>query len=396
MKTLSADKLKYLLEVVQDLSLARTQEAVSAIVRVASRRLTGSDGATFVLRDGDLCHYADEDAISPLWKGMRFPMSACISGWVMLNRQPTAIKDIYADARIPADAYRPTFVKSLAMVPIRTKEPIGALGNYWASEREISAEELHLAQALADSTSIALENVQLYNELEKKVIQRTAELQAFTYAVSHDLKAPVRGISGFAGALEDEFGPALPAGAREYVGRIRGSSARLTELIEALLKLSQLSRVEFVKRVVNLSEMARQIADELRASDPARRAEVVVQDGLLATGDQAMLRAVLENLIRNAWKFTRHADGGARIEIGCQPGEGRKTIYYVKDNGAGFDASYAGRLFQAFQRLHSTSEFEGTGIGLATVQRIVSRHDGRVWATSEVGKGAQFFFELPG
>jgi serine/threonine protein kinase len=167
-----------LVEVVQQLSLARSLATVQEIVRRSARQLTGADGATFVLRDGDQCHYADEDAISPLWKGQRFPMSACISGWTMLNCQPAVIEDVYADSRIPHDAYRPTFVKSLVMVPIRKLDPIGAIGTYWARKHHASAAEVRLLQALADSTAVALDNVRLFAELEDRVRARTLELEA--------------------------------------------------------------------------------------------------------------------------------------------------------------------------------------------------------------------------
>ena len=170
--------MERLVEVVQRLSLARDLATVMQIVRHAARDLTGADGATFVLREGEQCFYADEDAIAPLWKGRRFALSECISGWVMLHKVPASIKDIYADARIPAQAYRPTFVKSLAMVPIRAAEPLGAIGNYWASEHQPSADELRLLQALADTTAVALENLRVHTELEARVGQRTAALQA--------------------------------------------------------------------------------------------------------------------------------------------------------------------------------------------------------------------------
>ncbi|MBS1191875.1 MAG: diguanylate cyclase protein [Rhodocyclaceae bacterium] len=169
--------MEKLVGVVQELSLARDLETVMAIVRRAARELTGADGATFVLRDGDQCFYAEENAIEPLWKGKRFPMSICISGWVMLNRQSTVIEDIYADPRIPAAAYRPTFVRSLAMVPIRTLDPLGAIGNYWAKPYRPSPEQLKVLQALADTTAVAMENVKIYAELEERVRQRTAELE---------------------------------------------------------------------------------------------------------------------------------------------------------------------------------------------------------------------------
>ncbi len=170
--------MEQLVEVVQRLSMARDLATVMDIVRKAARNLTGADGATFVLRDGNKCFYAEEDAISPLWKGQRFPMNICISGWVMLNRAPAVIEDIYADPRIPADAYRPTFVRSLAMVPIRTMDPIGAIGNYWAQPHNPTAQQVKLLQALADTTAVAMENVRIYEELEQRVRERTSEVSA--------------------------------------------------------------------------------------------------------------------------------------------------------------------------------------------------------------------------
>lgn len=166
-----------LLRAVQELSLARSLPEIQRIVRTAARELTGCDGATFVLRDNGKCYYADEDAIAPLWKGSRFPLEICISGWAMLNRTAAVIPDIYVDNRIPHEAYRPTFVKSLVMVPIRTLDPVGAIGNYWAHERQPTPREISLLQALADSTSIAMENVQIYGELEQRVSDRTAALE---------------------------------------------------------------------------------------------------------------------------------------------------------------------------------------------------------------------------
>lgn len=161
--------MEQLVKVVQELSKARTLDTVMDIVRHAARDLTSADGATFVLRDGGDCYYAEENAISPLWKGKRFPMEKCISGWVMMNAEPAIIEDIYNDPRIPIDAYRPTFVKSLAMVPIRRSAPIGAIGNYWATRHLPTHEELMILQALADTTSVALENAQLYTELEMNI-----------------------------------------------------------------------------------------------------------------------------------------------------------------------------------------------------------------------------------
>jgi diguanylate cyclase (GGDEF)-like protein len=171
------DGMERLVHAVQELSLVRSLPDIQRIVRSSARALTRCDGATFVLRDNGNCYYADEDAIAPLWKGSRFPISSCISGWAMLNHDAAVIPDIYADPRIPHTLYRPTFVKSLVMVPIRKLDPIGAIGNYWAHRHQPSPHQVHLLQALADSASIAMENVQIYSELEQRVRDRTAALE---------------------------------------------------------------------------------------------------------------------------------------------------------------------------------------------------------------------------
>jgi diguanylate cyclase (GGDEF)-like protein len=189
---------------VQELSLARDLEQVQHIVRTTAREMVGSDGATFVLRDDGQCYYADEDAIEPLWKGSRFPMDACISGWSMLNKQPVVIEDIYADDRIPHAAYRPTFVKSLAMVPIRSLDPIGAIGNYWADGHLATADEVKLLQALADATSVAMENVAIYHELEDRVAARTADLaQANAEILALAVTDPLTGLLNRRGFFDE-------------------------------------------------------------------------------------------------------------------------------------------------------------------------------------------------
>lgn len=169
--------MERLLHTVQELSLARSLPEIQRIVRAAARELTGCDGATFVLKDDGMCYYADEDAIEPLRKGMRFPLENCISGWAMANRQAAVIQNIYDDERIPHAAYRPTFVQSLVMVPIRKLDPVGAIGYYWATERQPTDDEVALLQALADATSVAMENVAVYAELEQRVLDRTADLE---------------------------------------------------------------------------------------------------------------------------------------------------------------------------------------------------------------------------
>ncbi len=186
------DKIKLLVNTVQELSLARNVETVTDIVRKAARKLTGADGATFVLKDNNMCFYVDEDAIEPLWKGQRFHMSACISGWSMINKKWAIIEDIYSDDRVPIEAYRPTFVKSLAMVPIRTIDPIGAIGNYWANKHTPSEEEMVMLQSLADITSVSIENVYAYNELK----EQNKTLYDIAFLQSHQVRVPVAQIQG--------------------------------------------------------------------------------------------------------------------------------------------------------------------------------------------------------
>jgi len=229
--------------------------------------------------------------------------------------------------------------------------------------------------------------------------QRTAleaannELESFSYSVSHDLRAPLRHICGFTSLLVEDCGAELDEKAQAYLERIIKSSTKMQELIDGLLSLSRVSRGELNTVSLNLSIYAREIAQELQQAEPERAATFVIPDHLPASADPVLIRSVLQNLFSNAWKYSSKKEA-ALIEFGCEEREGER-VYYLRDNGAGFDMAYAGNLFGVFQRMHPPSEFEGTGIGLATVQRIIRRHGGRIWAESEVGKGATFFFTLP-
>lgn len=236
--------------------------------------------------------------------------------------------------------------------------------------------------------------------LEQRVAERTSELRAtnreldsFCYSVSHDLRAPLRGIGGFAKILVEDYAPQLDETARGYLRRVQSAADRMGELIDDLLKLSRVSREDFNLQTVNVSEIARSIADNLRQCDPGRSAEFHIENGLEAEADPRLLRVLLENLFNNAWKFTSKKPH-ALIEFApASPRDGR-VVFSLRDNGAGFDMEYAGKLFSPFQRLHGMNEFPGTGIGLATVQRIIHRHGGEVWVEAAVAQGATFFFSL--
>ncbi len=686
----SATRLRLLAGTIEKIAAVRDLPSLMAIVRHSVRELTGADGATLVLRDNGHCHYVDEDAIGPLWKGQRFPLESCISGWAMLHAEAVTIEDIYADPRIPHEAYRPTFVKSLAMVPIGRDQPVGAIGCYWARQHFATPEELELQQALADAMSVGLANIDLFQHLEtsrqgaeesatlaresqarlqlvleatneglwdwdlrsgvvyrspryyeligykpetalgdfdffrklvhphdlervlgiidahrqgktsvieydfrlitasgkerwmavkgravgkerwmavkgraverdaqgmalrivgmlmdigsrkaaeaalqesqerlqllidhapaalamfgrdmrylavsrrwiddyslgardlvgqghyeifpeiteawkevhrrglageivrsdedrferadgtvqwlrwevrpwhtvegsvggivifseditervlaqqeilqlnasleRRVAERTAELSlanqeldAFAYAVSHDLRAPLRATLGFSQALIEDFGDKFEGEARFYLDQIGIASRKMENLIEGILALSRSTRGELRRERIDLSALSASIVAELQRAVPERPVSIDIEPGLTASGDPRMIEAMLRNLLGNAWKYSgKAATPAIRVYSGEIDGL-RGTC--IADNGAGFDMAHAGQLFQPFRRLHREDEFPGAGIGLATVQRIVNRHGGEIRVQAAPNAGATFCFSLPG
>ena len=274
-------------------------------------------------------------------------------------------------------------------------------------DKQFTDAEFELAQELAQRAAIAIENARLFratqelNEtLETRVQERTEqlegvvrELEAFSYTVSHDLRAPLRGIDGFANVLSRMYGDALDDNGREYLQRIRSATQRMGQLIDQLLDFSRLSRTEIVKQEVDLTRLARGLAEELQAAHPHRTVELEIKDGMRAHGNPKLLEIVLQNLLNNAFKFTGPSTH-ATVKVGVIHKDD-EDVYYVQDNGVGFDMAHRDMLFAVFRRLHGPHEFDGSGIGLATVKRIVERHGGRVWAESDVGEGATFYFSLP-
>lgn len=388
--------IERLVSVVQQLSDAHDLEAIGAIVRDAARSLTGADGATFVLRDGDQCFYAEENAISPLWKGRRFPMSMCISGWVMMHAESVIIEDIYADPRIPVDAYRPTFVKSMVMVPVRRQSPIAAIGNYWATQRMPTQEEVSILQALADTTSVAIQNAHLYAQLQhqlRALQESNYELARFAWVASHDLQEPLRTITTQVELLERHLQASqLDEKSLRFMHMAAGGARQLQELIEALLVHAQVEKVEDFKPVELSDVLARVQRDMKNALDTAYAS--IKADALpRVQGNEVLLGRVWHNLISNALKF-QEPGNDPDIRIGCAR-SGGEWVFSVQDNGIGIEPEYIQRIFGLFQRLHSKERYPGPGVGLATSKKIIEMHGGHMWAESMPGTGSTFFFTLP-
>jgi PAS domain S-box-containing protein len=252
-----------------------------------------------------------------------------------------------------------------------------------------------IARDILESKRVEGQINDLYEDLERRAQELSAanrELEAFAHSVSHDLRSPLRRIHGFSQALLEDYKDSLDERGKEYLERLHTSSKQATQLIDDLLVLSRITRAEMRRQRVDLSAIAEATASELQKTTPERQVKISIQEGMTAKGDSHLLQVLLANLLDNAWKFTSH-QAASRIEFGTMRTRGR-NVFYVRDNGAGFDMAYADKLFGPFQRLHSQAEFPGTGIGLATVQRIVFRHGGQIWAEGEEGKGATFYFTL--
>jgi len=282
--------------------------------------------------------------------------------------------------RVRKDGSR--FWASVVVTSLRDRT--GQLRGFAKVTRDISERKRIEEQLESQRSELARSNTEL--------IAANKELEAFSYSVSHDLRAPLRSIDGFSLALLEDYEAKLDAEGKDHLHRVRAATQRMGVLIDDLLNLSRVTRAEMKLQKVDLSAIGRFIGAELENSQPERRIEFHIQEGLGAHADSNLMRIALENLLGNAWKFTSKRES-ARIEFGQTNNHGSR-VYFVRDNGAGFDSARAERLFGAFQRFHDRNDFPGTGVGLATVQRIIQRHGGRIWAESAVAKGATFYFTL--
>ena len=409
-----------LVEVVQRLSLARDLGAVMAIVRCAARELTGADGATFVLREGGFCYYADEDAIAPLWKGHRFPLEACISGWVMSHGETAAIEDVYTDPRIPIEAYEPTFVRSLAMVPIRTAAPIGAIGNYWAKTHRATAEEVAVLQALADSTSVAMENVQVYGELERRVRERTAELEEanrtlvaqhdalrelqrqkdeLSLLLMHDVSSPAGGI--LLAAEVQLRRPHLSDAERQRWSSILSGAQAIQRTARNLLDIARAEEKGMPLRfeATDVRRLLEEVRLQMLALAGGRRQRIEVcadvPDGQTIVADGGVLRRILQNVVENA---LIHGPPGGVVEVRVRPGDADSLEFVVRDEGPGVPPDQRQQIFGKYVRLGTGRDDrirEGRGLGLAFARLAAEAHAGAIWVDDAEPRGARFHVRIP-
>jgi signal transduction histidine kinase len=399
--------LDLLLETVMALASARSLDDVTRIVRSSARELTRADGASFVLKDEGNCYYADEDAIAPLWKGSRFPLDTCICGWAMLNRQVVVVPDIYQDSRIAHEVYRPTFVKSLVVVPVGRDEPIGAIGAYWAQTHVATHEEQQILQVMANAAALALRNIELDSDLHRSIererearrrAERSNELKDdFLATLSHELRTPLHVVQSWIWQLNRNEQPPALKKALEVIER---NVALQSRLVEDLLDVSRAStgRLQLNAGLVDLAAACLSVVEVLRLSARAKNIQLDVQQetSTFIWGDAERVRQILWNVLNNAIKFTPN-DG--RIVLKISRGN-RRACVVVEDTGIGVEPQFLPFMFDRFRQADpsSTRRFGGMGLGLTIVKELVQLHGGSVRASSrgkDLGTSVTLEFPVP-
>ena len=384
-----------LVTAVQKLSLARRLDGIMQIVRNAARQIARADGATFVLRDVDLCYYADEDAISPLWKGRRFPAATCVSGWAMDHKKQVVITDVFKDPRVPIDAYRVTFVKSMTMTPIRRLDPVGGIGTYWSEHYSPTEQELDALQALADATSIAMENVAMMKAQQERVIELERvnhKLGRLTWLASHDLKEPLRGIQVSTQQIEKHLADGNHQDLQKRIEFIKKSSDLVHRLVDDLIDASRVENHLRSLRQIDSCELVSEVLTLLHSVMDVSGATVTYSKLPHVISDPVLLSRLLQNLISNAIKF-RDPTRKPEVVISAEE-RNNKWVFCVKDNGIVIEKDYFGSIFEYFTRLNSKYEYPGSGIGLAVSRKIIEDFGNTIWVESTVGQGSSFYFTV--
>lgn len=387
-----------LIDAVRDLSRAREIHDVVDVVRHAARRLVDADGATFVLREGDQCFYVDEDAISPLWRGQRFAMTDCISGWSMNHDESVVIPDVFVDDRIPQDAYRKTFVHSLIMTPIGAPSPLGAVGVYWAGAHQGTDAEVVVLRALADSAAVALENVRVLTELDRASAKTeqleltNRDLAAFASIAAHDLRAPLTKILGHAENVQDLDRDHLTADGMAELDAMQRQVHKMSGLIQTVLDYSFAASQDLVREPVPLRPLVRNVIDDLSATITQRAVTIDIGDLPTVYGSPRLIERVVQNLVANAVLYAGPDEPRVWITGLVAPAD---TGLVVADNGPGVPAAERQTIFEMFTRGSAAHRATGTGIGLAFAQRVVERHSGTLTVAESAVGGAAFTMTLP-
>ena len=391
-----------LVGVLQELSAATELETVQALVVAAARGLADADGATFVLQEDDTCHYAEEEAISPLWKGRRFPASACISGWAMAHRSVAVVPDIEVDPRIPMEVYRPTFVRSLVMLPIRAIDPVGAIGVYWSRPFTPSEVTIAALQAIADAAAVGLERARTAAAIAGYVTELEAanaalssaneSLTHFAAVASHDLRSPLATMSGLLSTVAARTQGQLSGTDRYLLERAQDQAHRMIESVDGLLALSDVRGSPLHAEQVQLDQLVEEVLEQLAPEIAAIGATVQRQELPVAPGDPRLLRVLFQNLLSNALRF-RADERALIVRVDGRQHDDHVEVR-VTDNGRGLSDQQRAAVFGLFVRGEDEHVARGHGIGLATSARIVARHGGTIRdEPREVG--ASFVVRLP-